>query len=212
MDQQRIPNPEHTEQILNVFATRAAADLERQYSELAINRQLAAIEAAIDGIGILQNEVYLHVNQAYLNLFGYDDPAELIDQGWHLLYDPEEVARLERDVFPMLRQQGAWQGEAIATRKDGSTFAQGLSLTLTDDGLLISVCRDISDLKETQALITHNALHDPLPISPIEPSYGTFRSRHSTGQAFRFAIITRCYLLIWIGSKLLMTVWAYRRR
>ena len=103
LDQQRIPNPDRTEQILQVFATRAASDLERKYSELAINRQLAAIEAAIDGIGILQNETYLHVNQAYVNLFGYDSPTELIGQGWQVLYSPEEVTRLEQNVFPILR-------------------------------------------------------------------------------------------------------------
>ncbi|AFY38079.1 diguanylate cyclase/phosphodiesterase with PAS/PAC and GAF sensor(s) [[Leptolyngbya] sp. PCC 7376] len=166
LNQQEMSNPHYTEQILSVFATRAAADLERQHSETAINRQLAAMEAAIDGIGLLQNDAYLYVNQAYLNLFGYSHQNELLGKGWQVLYSEDEAKRLKEQVFPLLKQKRAWQGEAIAIRKDGSTFAQGLSLTLTENDLLISVCRDISDLKKAQSQITHNALHDPLTNLP----------------------------------------------
>ena len=139
---------------------------ERKQAEVLIKRQLAAIEAAIDGIAILQDDAYLYLNQAHLDLFGYEEDEELIGKTWRQLYSPTEVDRFEREVFPVLGNDRAWQGEAIATRKDGSTFTQGVSLTLTDDGLLISVCRDISELKRTQALITHNALHDPLTNLP----------------------------------------------
>ncbi|MEO0988575.1 MAG: EAL domain-containing protein [Cyanobacteria bacterium J06639_14] len=163
---QLIANPEHSQEILRVFAARAAAELERQQAEMVINQQFAAIEAAIDGISILQNGVYRYVNQAHLNLFGYQHADELVGQSWKRLYSPDEVRRFEQDILPILAYGQGWQGEAIATRQDGSTFAQGVSLTLTEDGLLISVCRDISDLKQAQSLITHNALHDPLTGLP----------------------------------------------
>ncbi|MEM9806075.1 MAG: EAL domain-containing protein [Cyanobacteria bacterium P01_D01_bin.56] len=163
---QPIANPGWAKQILRVFGARAAAELERLQSGAASKRQLAAMEAAIDGISILQNGTYLYVNQAYVDLFGYQQADELTGQNWRLLYSVDEVNRLEQQVLPQLEHNRAWQGEAIATRKDGSTFAQGVSLTLTEDGLLISVCRDISDLKQAQALITHNALHDPLTNLP----------------------------------------------
>ncbi|OKH14675.1 hypothetical protein NIES208_13555 [[Limnothrix rosea] IAM M-220] len=166
LHQDKILAPHRAEQILQVFAARASVEVERLRANAANKRQLEAIEAAIDGISILQNGQYLYVNQAYLELFGYADAAELIGKSWRSLYSTEEMARLETQVIPMLQKKRAWQGEAIATRKDGSTFAQGLSLTLTDDNLLISVCRDISELKQAQALITHNALHDPLTKLP----------------------------------------------
>ncbi|MEO1299337.1 MAG: EAL domain-containing protein, partial [Cyanobacteria bacterium J06636_16] len=83
-----------------------------------------------------------------------------------LLYSHQEAERFEQEVFPALEASGAWQGEAIATRKDGSTFIQGVSLTLTEEGLLISVCRDISDLKEAREMLTYNTLHDPLTDLP----------------------------------------------
>ncbi|MEM9805601.1 MAG: EAL domain-containing protein, partial [Cyanobacteria bacterium P01_D01_bin.56] len=139
---------------------------ERKRAEIAIKRQLAAMEAAIDGIGILENDAYIYVNKAYLDLFAYGQPEELLGKSWYSLYSTEENLRFERDVLPTLEQYRAWQGEAIATRKDGTTFVQGVSLTLMEDGLLICVCRDISALKQAQAQIIHNALHDPLTGLP----------------------------------------------
>lgn len=140
--------------------------VERKHAETLLRRQLAAIEAAIDGIAILQGDTYLYMNQAHLNLFGYNRPEELVGKTWRLLYSQKEIGRFEREIFPVLERSRAWQGEAIATRKDGSTFVQGVSLTLTDDGLLISVCRDISELKQAQEVIIYNALHDSLTDLP----------------------------------------------
>ncbi|MGB8688407.1 MAG: PAS domain S-box protein, partial [Microcoleus sp.] len=134
-------------EIVGYFAD--ITDLKR--AESALKQQLAAIEAAIDGIAIIQGDSYLYVNQAHLELFGYDRPIELLGKSWKLLYSTEELERLEREVFPVLGRDRAWQGEAIATRKDGSTFAEELSLTLTEDGLLICVCRDIGDRKQYEA-------------------------------------------------------------
>jgi diguanylate cyclase (GGDEF)-like protein/PAS domain S-box-containing protein len=139
---------------------------DRKVAETAMKQQLAAIEAASDGIGILQNGTYIYVNQAHLTLFGYDQPEDLLGQPWQILYASEEVERFQREVIPVLGRDRAWQGEGIAKRTDGSTFAQGISLTLTEDDLLICVCRDISEIKKAQAQITHNALHDPLTGLP----------------------------------------------
>jgi len=157
-------DPELT--VIVQMAHIAGIAIERQRAEVAIKRQLAAIEATIDGIAILKDDTYLYVNQAHLDLFGYKHPSDLVGKSWRLLYSPEECSRFERDIFPILGRDRAWQGEAIATRKDGSTFAEGVSLTLAEDGLLICVCRDISVLKQAQAQIVHNALHDPLTDLP----------------------------------------------
>ncbi|MEO0534022.1 MAG: EAL domain-containing protein [Cyanobacteria bacterium P01_A01_bin.123] len=144
----------------------AQVRLERKRAEVLLRRQQAAIEAAIDGIGILQDETYLYANQSHLRLFGYDCSEDILGKTWRVLYSPAEVDRFERDVLPALERDRAWQGEAIAQRKDGSTFPQGVSLTLLEDGLLICVCRDISDLKQAQNKIIYNALHDPLTGLP----------------------------------------------
>ncbi|MEM9008146.1 MAG: EAL domain-containing protein [Cyanobacteria bacterium P01_F01_bin.86] len=139
---------------------------ERAQAELAINRQLAAIETAIDGIGIIKEGIYTYVNRSYLMLFGYEMPDELLGKRWQTLYPPEQTQRFSHEILPHLACNRAWQGEAIAIRQDGTFFAQGLSLSLTEDDLLICVCRDISELKQAQELLIHNALHDPLTNLP----------------------------------------------
>ena len=93
---------------------------DRKEAEFAVKRQLAAIEAAIDGIGILQGDTFLYLNQAHVELFGYASSQELIGKSWQCLYSSEELRRFKQDIFPVLAQKRAWQGEAIATRKDGS--------------------------------------------------------------------------------------------
>lgn len=115
-----------------------------------ITQQLACIEAAIDGIAILKDDAYVYLNRSHLTLFGYNDPQQLIGQSWRQLYSLAELQRFEVEVFPILMRDKYWQGEATATRRDGSTFAEGLSLTLTDDGSLICVCRDISEQKHAE--------------------------------------------------------------
>ena len=132
------------------MANILANAIERYRTERSMQQQLAAVEAAVEGIAILQGDTFISLNRAHLSLFGYEQPAELIGKSWRCLYSPEQIAHFERTVFPALAEKGAWQGEAIAVRKDGSTFAEGLSLTLSQDGLLICVCRDISDRKRAE--------------------------------------------------------------
>jgi PAS domain S-box-containing protein len=123
---------------------------DRKQAETQINQQMAAIEAAIDGIGILRNGVYLYLNQAHVDLCGYASSTELIGKSWRILYSPTELTRFDQEIFPALERDRAWQGETICTRKDGSWLYTGLSLTLTDDDLLICVCQDINDRKNIE--------------------------------------------------------------
>ena len=123
---------------------------DRKRAEKVIKQQLASIEAAIDGIAILQDNNYIYLNKSHLEIFGYQHPEELLGRSWTELYSSEELIRFEQEVFPVLMQNQSWQGEAIATRKDGSTFNEELSLTINEGGFLICVCRDISDRKQAE--------------------------------------------------------------
>lgn len=150
-----------------LFVIRDITD--RKHTEVQLKRQLAAIEAAVDGIAILQKGHFLYLNQAHLEIFGYTNPEELIGQPWTVLYSPEEQARLAGAVFPTLEQDGVWVGEVIATRKDGTPFDQGVSLTGTEDGLVICVCEDISDRKAAERALqaSQSFLQTVLETAPI---------------------------------------------
>lgn len=143
----------------------------RKATEAALKRQLAAIEAAIDGIAILEGDTYTYLNKSHLEMFGYEHPEELLGKSWTVLYSSEELARFAQDVFPILMQQHYWHGEAIAIRKDGSTFDEGLSLTLTESGALICVCRDITEQKQAEETIRQT--NDQLLLANAELARAT---------------------------------------
>ncbi|UCJ12540.1 MAG: PAS domain S-box protein [Phormidium sp. PBR-2020] len=123
---------------------------DRKQSESILKRQLVAMETAIDGIGILQNHHYIYLNGAHCQIFGYDSPSELLGQTWHHLFMPEELPRANQEIFPQLYRDGVWQGESQGRRQDGSSFPVEISLSQTDEGLLICVCRDITERKTTE--------------------------------------------------------------
>lgn len=151
------------------FTARKQAELARQQAEdslrqlneqleqrvadrtAQLSQQLAAMDAAVDGIGLLQGDRYTYLNPAHLALFGYRDPAQLLGKSWRELYSPAVIAYFEDEVFPLVHQQRSWCGEVIAQRQDGTTFDQAVSLTLMDADTLICVCQDVSDRKRTEA-------------------------------------------------------------
>ncbi|MEM6433104.1 MAG: PAS domain S-box protein [Cyanobacteria bacterium P01_D01_bin.115] len=118
-----------------------------------INRQLLAMETAIDGIAIVRGGTYQYLNRAHVQMFGFESAQELLGQNWQTMYSAAEKKRFQQEVFPALRAQGHWQGEAISTRKDGSTFYEELSLTLSAKGDLICVRRDIDERKQAEVAL-----------------------------------------------------------
>ncbi|BBD61281.1 multi-sensor signal transduction histidine kinase [Nostoc sp. HK-01] len=135
-----------------IYSVGIVKDIRHQkQAEEDLKRQFAAVEASIDGIAILSGNIYTYVNQAHLEMFGYTHPEELIGKSWSEIYEQEEFHRFETKIFPTLMQQKHWRGETIAKRKDGSHFEEEVSLTISEQGDLICVCRDISDRKKAEA-------------------------------------------------------------
>ena len=125
--------------------------IDLQKANLMLKRQRLAMDAAMDGMAVLNDAgEYLYLNRAHATLFGYDSVDDLLGKPWRLLYSTDEVGRIEREVFPKLHADGKWQGEAIARRRDGGSFHEGWSLTLVEGVGLICVCRDISKQKQVE--------------------------------------------------------------
>ena len=109
-----------------------------------------ALEATMDGVAILEEDVYQYVNQPHAELYGYDDPEHLVGQSWRELYEGAERKRLESEALPQVRESGSWHGEAVGRRRDGSTFHQELSLTWTETEKMVCTVRDITDRKHNR--------------------------------------------------------------
>ncbi|CAD5939529.1 Phytochrome-like protein cph2 [Planktothrix tepida] len=140
---------------------------ELQKAQEVLKQQLAAIEAAIDGIAILKDGHYIYLNKAHVEMFGYSHPQELLGYSWESLYIPEQVRYFEQHTFPVLFQQRHWQGQTTAKRRDGSTFVEEVSLTLTDDNLLICVCRDVTERLKAEEKIKASLLEKEVLLREI---------------------------------------------
>uniref|UniRef100_UPI003742152B bacterio-opsin activator domain-containing protein n=1 Tax=Haloplanus aerogenes TaxID=660522 RepID=UPI003742152B len=116
-----------------------------------LEQRSRVMESVIDGIAITDADgEYLYVNDTHADLYGYDDADALLGEHWHVCYGEDELARFEEEIIPTLYEEGAWRGEALGRRQDGTTFPQDLSLTVADDGGIICVVRDITEHKEQE--------------------------------------------------------------
>jgi PAS domain S-box-containing protein len=123
---------------------------DRKEREAELEMQSAAMEASMDGISILNEDgEYVYMNQAHADVFDYD-ADELLGSTWRRLYDADETARLERDVFPVLEREGEWRGETVGKRGDGTPVHQEITLSLLDDGKLICTNRDVTERTERE--------------------------------------------------------------
>ncbi|MFB6184190.1 MAG: GAF domain-containing protein [Haloarculaceae archaeon] len=124
---------------------------DRRERQAQLRARATAMEASIDGMAILDaEEEYVFVNQAHADVYGYDDPDAFVGETWRMCYGEDERARIERAVKPAVFETGSWRGQAVGTRRDGTTFPQDLSLTRLDGGGMICVVRDVTDRKRRE--------------------------------------------------------------
>ncbi len=124
----------------------------RKRFESKLQRQAAAMEAASEGIGIINasGEV-IYANAAKLKMYGYNSLEEMLGKSWQMFYVGAELARFEGEIMPALARQGYCSTEAVGCRRDGSQFPQEISLTALPDGELICLVRDIAAKKKAEA-------------------------------------------------------------
>lgn len=172
--------------VLRAFAARAASEIDRRRKDealLALNhalelrvaeraaeaaRQAAAMDATTEGMAILEGDVYVYMNDAHAQMFGYDSGRLLLGQSWRGLFSAEETARIERDVTPILAIDRKFRGEFVGKRRNGTNFNVHLALNLTDRGDVICCCEDITETKRIQSELS--AHRDELRIANIELS------------------------------------------
>jgi len=114
------------------------------------DRWSAAMDASADGIAILEDGEYVRVNDAYVEVHGYDDREEFLGSGLSATYTKKEVGRLEEDVFPLTREEGKWRGEVTGLRSDGTEFPKEITVSPMEEGGFVFVARDITEQKERE--------------------------------------------------------------
>ena len=120
----------------------------RQYRRT--RRTRLALEAATDGVAIVDDGEFVIVNRAHAEMYGFDAPEEMVGRSWETCHPDHERRRLDAEAMPKLDAGEAWRGEATGRRADGETFPQELTLTPIDDGDYVCIARDIGDRRERE--------------------------------------------------------------
>lgn len=121
---------------------------ERREREARLRRRSEAIDAASDGVAVLDpDREFVYLNRAHAEIYGYDAPSDLVGESWERLYGAEEARRFRWDVLPTVHGEGEWRGEATGRRADGSTFPQEVSINRLDDGGYVCVVRDLTEYR-----------------------------------------------------------------
>ncbi len=106
--------------------------------------------ASLEGIMIHDQGIILDVNMAFVRLFGYDQPDELVGKnGMGLILTPESRARISQ----RLQRQDTGPLEVTCVRKDGTTFAaetDSQPAKYRGHNARIVSCRDITERKKAE--------------------------------------------------------------
>ncbi len=131
----------------------SAANEEKKETFQLLEKRLAAMEAASDGIAILdRNDNIIYLNNAFKRLHGLQSTpeSEYLNKPWQTLYTEDSARILARDIKPSTEKDGYWRGETTLKCNNGTVLQMELSLTELPDGGMIGTIRDISKSKQAQ--------------------------------------------------------------
>lgn len=141
-----------------------ARDLtERKQAELGRAQLEHAMDHAMEGVGLHDEKgIFTYINPAEAAMYGYE-PHELLGKSWKEQYDAEQIAQIEEEVFPLLKEHGEWKGQLTGRRKTGDLFDVEVSFTrLTqEDGStkgLVCTCRDITERRRAEEALRKSEL------------------------------------------------------
>ena len=149
--------------VLRDITKRKKAD-----EELRLAATTFDIHAAImitDGDGNI-----LRVNNAFTRITGYSS-YEVVGKNPSILQSGVHQEQFFQEMWESLHEKGQWEGELWNKRKGGDIYPEWLTITAVKNEFgrashYVATFQDITERKEAQALIEHQALYDSLTDLP----------------------------------------------
>lgn len=154
---------------LKIFATRAAAELERQEADALIQEQASLLDKAQDAIIVrsIDNRI-LFWNKSAERVYGWEAKEVLGNSIVKMVYDDlAQFNEANRNVL----ETGEWSGEITQRRKDGAIITTEARWTLVRDHegrplSILSINTDITRRKAAENEIQQLAFYDRLTELP----------------------------------------------
>jgi PAS domain S-box-containing protein len=117
-------------------------------AEQTTERQLAAFQSSMDGITIFDQENrFIYLNNAFLKMFEYKKPQELLGKDLSIIYSEEMIEKFHNEIEPTFQKTGQWRGEIAGKKNDASSINLEITITKLDEGGFICISRDITKQK-----------------------------------------------------------------
>ena len=124
-------------------------------------RYRTAIEHSNDGVGLVKEGKHIYVNKRFLEIFGYDEPEEVIGKPTSLIVHPDYHDEL--DDYSQRRREGRpapEQFEFKGIKKDGTEVFIEASITKTfyrGEQVLFVFSRDVTSRKKAEEELAETA-------------------------------------------------------
>ena len=158
---------EYASQLNAALHERDEALMRSRYDLLLARR---VIEASLEGVMIVDEAGLIeYVNPAFTRITGYS-ASEAIGLSPSILKSGRQDAAFYDDLWRALREQNCWQGEIWNRRKDGTLYAEWLSINVMHEGdhavRYAAIFSDITARKEREERIQALAFFDELTGLP----------------------------------------------
>jgi diguanylate cyclase (GGDEF)-like protein/PAS domain S-box-containing protein len=154
---------------LQIFAARAASEIERQDADRRLRRQASLLNLAQDAIVVYGMDRRVQFwNHGAERLYGWRD--EELGPDFRVTSLHRERAAFD-EALTLVCQRGEWSGELDQTRRDGSSITVGARWTLVRDErgqaeAILAIHTDFTDRKKAEHEIQQLAFYDPLTQLP----------------------------------------------
>ncbi len=157
--------------------TRLQAEIkQREKAEEELRLAAAVFNTASEAIVVSneKNEI-IAVNPAFTQITGYTK-EEVLGKNPNILSSGRQAPDFYKNMWHSLQENGAWQGEIWNRRKDGSIYAEWLSISIIRDTnqkgkQYVAVFYDVTERKQYEALIHYQASYDTLTNLPNRNSF-----------------------------------------
>ena len=156
---------------LSYFVVMVQDISERKRMEESLRLSATVFEHAAEGVMIVDTQARIvAVNRTFTEITGFS-ADEVRGQNPRLLRSGRTDEATYKALWESVSARGFWRGELWNRRKDGSLFAEQLTISAVRNSQgdlthYVGLMSDITSIKRTQEVLDYQAHHDPLTDLP----------------------------------------------